>query len=340
MKQAYLYTLLAVVFWSTGPVGSKAALLAARGRSGLSPTQVAFWAIATGWLLLLMISLARGRLRRLRDVSPRGWMVLLAMGVFGWSGYPVAINYAYTCLPMPDALVISYLNPAFVVILQGAFFGRAVRAISGWEQIADRPAQRNIVLLAVGVLVCLLGVALIATEGRLGTLGRTRSVAGALAAVFAAFAWGAYSNLGRFVAVRPGREPRGMSDVHNLAAMAAGLGVMGIGLGITGQFRPPVGYQAGVYLGALGPVHVTAWAPIALMALLNYAPGYTLWLGALESAGRLGQAHKLPALTYLVLVIAIGLGWLLLHESFGPAFWQGAALIAAGNVVNLWPSKR
>ena len=37
-----------------------------------------------------------------------------------------------------------------------------------------------------------------------------------------------------------------------------------------------------------------------------------------------------------LLVLAVVGGWLVLHEAPGPGFWEGAALIAAGNAVNLW----
>jgi drug/metabolite transporter (DMT)-like permease len=75
------------------------------------------------------------------------------------------------------------------------------------------------------------------------------------------------------------------------------------------------------------------------MAALNYAAGYTLWLAALERGTRVGGAHRLPPLSYLLLVTAIALGWLLLHQPIGPGFWTGAALIAVGNLLVLWPER-
>ncbi len=339
MRRAYILTLLAVVFWTTGPVGSKAALMAEGGGARLTPLQVAFWAIGLGWLALLVLALARGRLSRLRDVSWRGWLVLVAMGLFGWVGYPVGINVAYTMLSLPEALIIGYLNPIFVVLLQGALFGSMVRLISGWEQRPDVERRPPIGRVGAGLLLCLLGVAWIATGGRLSILGPLTSITGALFALFAAFAWGVYSNLGRFVAVRPGRDASGLGDIHNLGAMFVGLVAMGIGLAFSGQLGVPTGFRTALYLRELGPVWVDAWVPIATMAVLNYCLGYTIWLYALEGAGRVGQAHKLPPLTNFVLVSAIGVGWLVLRESIGPGFWEGAALIAAGNVVALWPAR-
>jgi drug/metabolite transporter (DMT)-like permease len=339
LRRAYFFTLLAVVFWTTGPVGSKAALLAERGGAQLTPLQVAFWAIGLGWLALLAVTIARGRLSRLRDVSWRGWLVLVGMGLFGWVGYPVSINLAYTMLSLPEAMIIGYLNPIFVVLLQGALFGSTIRLISGWEQRPDVVRRPPIGRVGAGLLLCLLGVAWIATGGRLSVLGPLTSVTGALAAMFAAFAWGVYSNLGRFVAVRPGRDASGLGDIHNLGAMFVGLLAMGIGLALSDRLGVPTGFRTALYLRELGPAWVDAWAPIATMAVLNYCLGYTIWLYALEGAGRVGQAHKLPPLTNFVLVSAIGLGWLILRESIGPGFWEGAALIAAGNVVALWPAR-
>ena len=76
------------------------------------------------------------------------------------------------------------------------------------------------------------------------------------------------------------------------------------------------------------------------MAIANYGAAYTLWLYAIERAEGAGEAHKLPPLTYLVLVLAIAGGWLVLRESFEPGFWEGAGMIALGNVVTLWPTRR
>ncbi len=327
------------MFWTTGPVGSKAALMAEGGGARLTPLQVAFWAIGLGWLALLVLALARGTLSRLRDVSWRGWLVLVGMGLFGWVAYPVGINTAYTMLSLPEAMIISYLNPIFVVLLQGALFGSVVRLISGWEQRPDVARRPPIGRVGAGLLLCLLGVAWIATGGRPSVLGPLTSMTGALAALFAAFAWGVYSNLGRFVAVHPGADASGLGDIHNLGAMFVGLIAMGIGLALAGQLGLPTGFRTAFYLGELGPAWTDPWVPIAAMAVLNYCLGYTVWLYALEAAGRVGQAHKLPPLTNFVLVSAIGLGWLVLRESIGPGFWEGAALIAVGNVIALWPSR-
>lgn len=339
MRQAYLLTLLAVVLWTTGPVGAKAALMAERGPARLTPLQVAFWPIALGWVALLGVSLARRRLGRLADISARGWVVIGAMGLTGWAGYPVSLNIAYTLLPLPSAMVISYLNPVFVVLFQGAAFGTVVSSVSGWELASKARRRPPVVRLAVGLMLCLLGVAVIATGGRLSALQGGWSP-GALAAVVGAICWGVYSNLGRFVAVRPGRDPRGLGDVQNIGAMALGTIILAVGLAATNSLQPPAGFETALYFGGLGPARVSAWAPIVAMAIANYGAGYTLWLYALEKAEGAGEAHKLPPLTYLVLVLAIAGGRLVLQESFGQGFWQGASLIALGNAVTLWPTRR
>jgi len=336
VTRAYLYTILAVILWTVGPLGSKAALLATGAGSGLRPLEVAFWAIAVGWVALLALLIARNRLGLLGDIAARGWLVLAAMGLFGWAGYPVAMNYAYMRLPLPDVMVISYLNPVFVTLLQGAAFGAVVRFVSGWERRPERVGERRLSIVVAGLALCLLGVAVIATQGRLSALGGVKSVAGAAAALFAGFAWGVYSNLGRFVALRPSRPGRQMGDVHNFAAMTMGLAAMGAGLALSGRLENPSGYTAAVYLGAVGPARVSAWLIVAAMGLLNYGAGYTLWLDALEEGTQVGEGHKLPPLTYGTLLLAVVGGWVVLHEPFGAGFWQGALLIAGGNALNMW----
>jgi drug/metabolite transporter (DMT)-like permease len=339
LRRAYLYTTIAVVVWTTGPVGAKAALLASREGAHLTPMQVSFWPVALGWIGLVALLIGQGRARLLGTITGRGWAVLVAMGLSGWVGYQVALNMAYVRLNLAEALIISYLNPIFVVLFQGRLFGAAARLISGWEQrpeVEQRPAAGR---LAIGLALGLLGVAVIATGGRLGEIRAPHSATGAVLALCGAMAWGIYSNLGRFVRVRPGMAAMGLADVQNVAAMAVGLGVMAAVMAGGGALRPPIGFEANLYLGRLGPAHVSVWVPIIAMAALNYAVGYTLWLRALEDGHRLGQAHKLPPLTYGTLALAIAGGWLVLREPVGAGFWQGAALIAAGNLVTLWPER-
>ncbi len=338
MKQAYIFTLLAVALWTTGPIGSKAALLAERDGTKLTATQVAFWGVALGWIGLVVALAVKGRLRRLGDISGRGWLVLVGMGLTGWVGYQVFLNMAYERLSLATAMVISYLNPVFVLLFQGAPFGRMVRLISHWEQEGDCPRHFPVLRLTVGLGLCLLGVAVIVTGGRM-TLEAPKSVVGVMAALFGALAWGIYSNLGRFVAVRPGREARGLGDVQNLGAMAIGLLIMALGLAKAGQLAPPMGFTTTLYLAGPNPREVEVWIPIIVMALLNYCGGYTLWLYAVEQGERAGQAHKLPPLTYLVLVTAVALGWVFFREPFEAGFWQGTGLIALGNAVTLWPGR-
>jgi len=339
LRRAALLALLSVLCWTTGPVGSKAALLARHGEARLTPLQVAFWAILLGWAALALRLLLGGGGRRLRGISPRGWAVIAAMGLFGWTGYPVAINFAYTRLPLAEAMLISYLNPVLVVLLQGAWLGRLVRPVSGWEQEAGRKPTPGL-RVALGLALCLGGVAAIATNGRLSTLLGFRFSVGVGAALFAALAWAVYSNLGRFVAVRPGHDAGGLAAAQNLGAMTIGLAVMAALLVGAGEWRPPAGFATVLYWGGIPLVSVDTWLIIAAMGLLNYAVGYTLWLHSLELGARAGEAHRLPPITYLLVVLSVLIGWLLLREPIRPIFWIGAALIAAGNAVTLWPAHR
>jgi len=340
VRRAYLYALLAVLCWTTGPVGSKAALSAAHGTVRLTPLQVAFWAILLGWAALLLRLLTDGRWRRLREISGRGWLIVAAMGIFGWLGYPVAINFAYTRLPLAEAMIVSNLNPVFTILFQGAAFGWLVRQVSGWEQTGESGSSTPIARLAPGLALCLSGVVVLATGGRTAALVELHLSVGALAALFAAIAWAVYSNLGRFVAVRPGGNPGHLADVQNFGAMTAGLAVMALVLGLTAELAPPTGFSATLHLADLGTTATNVWVIIATMAVLNYALGYTLWLHSLELGTRVGEAHRLPPLTYLLLVTAVAGGWLVLREPVRPIFWFGAVFIAAGNAVTLWPARR
>jgi drug/metabolite transporter (DMT)-like permease len=326
---------LIALIWGIAPTINKALLVAEGGERRLTPLQVALWGVGFGWLALSVLMGLRGRLSRVRDIALPGWLVLALMGFLGWSSYQVALNFAFTRLALPDAIFINYLHPVFVVLLQGSVFSTAVRPVTGWEQVPDRGQRPGPARLALSLLLCLLGVGLIATQGRLLTLGQSGFSVGALAALYAAFAWGAYSNLSRFIPVRAGVEARSLSDVHSFLAMTFGLVMLAAVAAARHELGSVSGYTASLYLGPWGPARVTAWALVAGLGVALYCGSYTLWLCALAVGERLGQAHKLPPLTYLTPAFAVVLSWLVLHEPFAPAFWQGAALIAAGNAVNV-----
>jgi len=335
LRRAYVYTMLVVLTWGFSQVSNKALLLASREGVFLTPLQVAFWPVMVGWVALLLLLAGRRRLGQVRHLAWRGWVVLAAMGFFGWVGHSVGRNIAFKLLPLPDAIMINYLHPVFVVMFQGALFGAVARRVSGWERAQPANSRPSFTVLLMAVSLCLLGVAMIATGGKLTALGSRASLTGALAGVLGAFAWGAYSNLGRFVSMRPGREGEEITDVQSLVAMTAGVFIMAAALGGTGALHLPNGYHMPLYLGASGPAMVPAWPLIALHGVVVYCGGYTLWLYALAAGERAGGSHRLPLLTYLTPILSISLGWIVLHESFGAGFWQGALLIAAGNVVSL-----
>jgi len=360
MLRAYLYTLIAVFTWGSSLAVNKAIVVAARDGARLTPTQVAFWCIAIGWLSLLLVLLARRRLRLFRDIAGRGWIVLLAMGCCGWVGSVVFLNIAFARLPLPDAIVINYLHPAYTVAFQGLSFSAIVRLISGSEQPVDRTRRPGPLALASGLLICLLGVAFIASKGRLTSLGDIRSVTGALAALSAAISWGIYSNLGRFVTMKTGRHAHnlpagspagracppavwrvaGLSDLHTFAAMTFGLAIMALVLAVRGELGLPNGYYTTMFLLGRGPETVNAWPLIIGMGVVVYGLGFTMWLYAMELGARTGVAHKLPPLAYLSPVLGVAVSWALLREGFGPGFWPGTALIVLGNIANLIAGRR
>jgi len=350
MLRAYLYTLIAVLTWGASLAVNKAIVVAERAGARLTPMQVARWCIAIGWLSLLLVVLLRRRVGLLRQIHWRGALVLFAMGCFGWVGSVVLLNIAFARLPLPDAIVINYLHPVFTVAFQGATFSSIVRRISGWEQPVDRSRRPGPLLMGVGLALCLLGVAFIATEGNLSTLGALASgtgsfrpsavegqpVTGALAALGAAVSWGIYSNLGRFVTIKRGRQATGLSDLHTLGAQTCGLAILIVVLQVTGQEALPNGYHTTMFFFGWGPAAVNAWPLIIGMGVVVYCLGFTMWLSAMELGARTGMAHRLPPLAYLSPVLGVAVGWLLLREGFGPGFWPGTVLIVLGNTVNLF----
>ena len=121
MARAYAYTVIAVLTWGCSLAVNKAIVIAEREGQRLTPMQVAFWCIAIGWLALLAVLAVRRRLRLLFSVAWRGWLVLAAMGCFGWVASVVALNIAFARLPLPDAAQLG-------VCLHGRAGDRAARS--------------------------------------------------------------------------------------------------------------------------------------------------------------------------------------------------------------------
>ena len=341
MRKAYAFTLLTAFIWGISLLLTKALLVASRGGLRLTPLQVAFYAMGPGWISLLAVMAARRRLPLIRRIRSRGWLVLIAMGFFGWAGYRVALNFAFVALPLPDAIIINYLHPMFVMLFQGSAFAALVGPLTGSSPPARANPAPSPARLASGLAVCLLGVVLIATHGRFSGVSRLESAWGALAALFAAFSWGVYSNLDRFIPVKDGHDSQDMMpDVHSFLSMTFGMLMLAAVVLGAGELRSVAGYTTNLYLGPLGPVTASAWALLTFLGVAVYCGSYTLWLSALEIGARYGEAEKLPPLTYLTPVFGVTLGWLVLHEPFGRGFWEGAALITVGNLVNLWRPRR
>lgn len=165
--RAILAALGAVVLWA-----SLAALV--RALSGWPPL------LLTGASLLIGSLVSAPRIRAWR-VPPR----TLALGIFGLTGYHVALFLAFRLAPAVEANLLNYLWPTLIVLLTPVFL----------------PGARLSAGHLLGTGSGLAGAALIVTRGRLSL--DAASLPGDLLAVLAAFIWASYSLLSKRVAPFP-----------------------------------------------------------------------------------------------------------------------------------------
>ncbi|KAA2215252.1 DMT family transporter [Pseudoroseomonas oryzae] len=196
--------------------------LLAKLAAGLPPLQVTAMAMAVGGMLGLGVTMARGRLGRLRQ-GPLAWF----HGVAGLFGYHALYFAALAMAPAVEANLVNYLWPLLIVLLSAPLLGLPL----GARRLA-------------GVGLGFAGCALLVGQGAHFPPG---AVPGLLCAAAGAVVWATYSVTARRLSVVPTEAVTGF-------CLAAALLAGSLHLAFENTV-PPDGQQAlAVLLLGLGPV--------------------------------------------------------------------------------------
>ncbi|NOX86431.1 MAG: DMT family transporter [Chlorobi bacterium] len=167
-KKAYLFALLAVLFWSTMSSAFKITL------RHIAFDQMLFWASLVGVVTLLVINQAGPKRIKLHKLTIANWISSAIMGLFNPFLYYLVLFKAYDLLEAQIAGTLNYAWPVVLVLLSIPFLKQKISTMS-----------------VVAILVSFLGVAIISLQGNYREL-KIMNPLGVVLAVASAFFWAIY----------------------------------------------------------------------------------------------------------------------------------------------------
>jgi drug/metabolite transporter (DMT)-like permease len=286
----WLLAALPPLFWAGNFVLARAL------HAEIPPLALSFWRWV-GALLILLPFTWRG-LWRARALLVRQWPLLAFLALLGITNYNSMVYLGLQHTAATNAVLLNSAVPVMIVGLSFVLLRLAVRG-----------AQLG------GILVSMLGVITIATEGRPQELLELRLNRGDLWVLAAGLDWALYSVCVRW-------RPQGLAPATFLAAIV----LMGL---------PPL---AGLYVWELSSgqgfaLDAVNLAAIGYVALFPSVLAYLFWNRAIAEMGpnRTGQyLHLMPAFGALLAVLLLG-------EQLHGFHLLGAALIGGGILLATWP---
>ena len=222
------------------------------------------WLLATIPLLVIAHAVERPDWRAVLNEWPR----LLLLSVLGVAGYTLFLYTALEFTTPLSASLINAANPAVMVVLAALLLRERI----GWAG-------------AAGLVLGLLGVLLVITDGRIGTAFSTRLNEGDLLMVGAIVVWSLYTIAGRALAAPP-------------------IAATGVQAAMTAVLLTPFG----LLTGSAWPARpATVWA-LLFIAVFPSVGAYALWNLAAKRvpAGRAGLFLNLITVFTVIISVAMG----------------------------------
>ena len=177
--RTWIYVSLVIILWSLS-----AAVEAVTLRS-LTPMEFCAWGTTFGSLSLFIIIISTGRMNTIHSYSFRDHLRLLLFSMLGFAGYQTLKYTAFTMVPIPQANILQYTYPIFIVIF-------ALPVLN----------QKLTISKTVGITMGFIGAAIILSGGSLVTLNRMY-LNGYLIALGAGASFGLFSVLASQAAFEP-----------------------------------------------------------------------------------------------------------------------------------------
>ncbi len=166
--QAYLYALLAIMFWSTMGTAFKLSL------GYMSPPLLLLFSSLTAFIFLGIFILVTGKIRLLKTISRRDVLYSALMGLFNPFLYYIVLFKAYSMIQAQEAVALNYIWPVMLVVFSILFLKQKVGLIS-----------------LIAILISFSGTFIIATQGNLSAFRFTNPL-GALLATGSSLFWAAF----------------------------------------------------------------------------------------------------------------------------------------------------
>lgn len=141
-QKAYVYAGIAIFFWSTVASAFKI------GLQEIDFIQFLFFATWTSFLILLLINISTGNLKRVRKPGVKNLGFAALMGALNPFVYYLVLFKAYEILPAQVAQPLNMVWPIVLVFLSVLMLGQRIRAIS-----------------FLALFICFAGVYLISSQG-------------------------------------------------------------------------------------------------------------------------------------------------------------------------------
>ncbi len=281
--KTYLKLSLTAVFWAGAFIAGK------HVSEHLGPFAIAFLRFALAALLLLaMVWRKHGRLPRLDRAQVAAVLVLGATGVFA---YNAMFFKGLSLVEAGRASVIIATSPAFIAIGSATLFKERL----GWTR-------------SLGVLLSILGAAVVISRGDLRQVLAGGAGLGEMLILGCVLSWTAYSLIGKSVM-------RGLSPLvavsYSIVAGAAALFVAALPAGLGRDLRQAT---------------ILDWLAIVYMAVFATVLGF-VWF--YEGVRKIGPTRASLCINF-VPVFAVLLAFFLLREPLTLSLALGAALVLLG----------
>lgn len=166
--KSLLYSLSAVLFWSTVATAFKLAL------EGMSYAQLLFYSSASSTIVLFIILLFSGHKKMFAELKGRYIVNSMFLGLLNPFLYYMVLFKAYSLLPAYEAQPLNYTWPIMISLMSALF-------------LKEKLGFRTI----IGLLTAFAGVVVIATRGDVFNL-RFHDPEGVILAVGSSVIWGSY----------------------------------------------------------------------------------------------------------------------------------------------------
>jgi drug/metabolite transporter (DMT)-like permease len=282
---AFLMVAVAPLCWAGNIVLAKGIV------SMIPPVALAFWRWAVAFLILLPLTWPL--VRRDWQAAARGWKMMGLLSLLGITGFNTLLYIAMHTTTAINGALIQTTMPAMIIVICLLLYGERVSRM----QVA-------------GVILCVLGAAVVVLQGRWQALVYLNLVRGDLLMIVAVVLYAFYS------ALLPKRP-----NIHPLSFMVVTFGVGAVGL-------------LPLYLWEMAVVGPFALSPgvaasIGYVAVFPSIVAYFCWNRGVAVIG----ANRTGLFITLIPVFAAILAIVLLGESLEAYHLAGMALIAAGFVM-------